>query len=479
LPPCRLAASPPSVLDGIATLVDRSLVREVEEADGELRFAMLETLREYGLERLDAAGETEAVRAAHATWALALAETARAEIDGPAQGAWLDRLETEHDNLRAALGWADSAAASQFGRLASALLGFWELRGHLTEGRRWLEAALDRIDDADPGLRIDVLNAGSALAFAQGDFTAAAERIRQGLTLARQSGDRRREATLLTGLGSATLAQGNLEAADAAYAQSRDVFRELGDRWRYANALAGLGAVAHTRGDADRARHAYEEGLGIWRELGDRASVAFVLGNLIALLASIPEERACARAYGEEALALARALGDRQGEAFVVGNLGLLAELEGDLAAARTLYGQSLDASRDLDDQGGIARALGSLAAIAVQQGDDATAIELCRSSLGTYVELGEQQGIAWSLETFAAIAHGRDDPARAARLLGAAAAIRERTGVAIPPEDRERHARVVVAVRDRLGDGAYADAVADGRSLDIADAIDEAFSLS
>ncbi|MFQ5794790.1 MAG: BTAD domain-containing putative transcriptional regulator [Candidatus Bipolaricaulia bacterium] len=191
------------ILDGLASLVDKNLLRRKEQADGEPRFLILETIREYGLERLEASGESEAIRRTHADYYLALAEQAEPKLEGPDQRMWLDRLEVEHDNLRAALVWFEQNGEAEAElRLGGALWGFWHMRGYLSEGRRWLEGALAKGEDRDvsASVRAKALHGAGVLTHEQGDYERATVLYEESLDLRRELGDKPGVAILLSNL---------------------------------------------------------------------------------------------------------------------------------------------------------------------------------------------------------------------------------------------------------------------------------------
>jgi non-specific serine/threonine protein kinase len=304
------------MLDGLSTLVDQSLAQQREEG-GEPRFGMLHVIREYALERLEASGEAEAVRGAHAADMVALAERAEPELRGPEAAAWLDRLEREHDNLRAALGWARERGDAETGlRLAAALWDFWVGRGHLREGRAWVEAvealASGSAGTAGGGMvavRARALHGGGSLAKWLGDITTAQRWQEEAAALGRSAGDSRTTARALSALGVIARQERNLERATVCFAESLALARELGDRRGIATGLVNLGNVAADQGTLERARAHFMEALALFRQMGDREGAAICLGNLGETV-RIQGEAAQAEALGREALALFWEMGD-------------------------------------------------------------------------------------------------------------------------------------------------------------------------
>jgi DNA-binding CsgD family transcriptional regulator/tetratricopeptide (TPR) repeat protein len=327
------------VLDGLALLVDQSLLRRTEGPEGEPRFGMLETIREYAAERLEVSGDAETVRRRHAEYYLALAEQAEPELTGPRQATWLERLEREHDNLRAALGWALEHDQAKLGlHLAAALWRFWDLRGHFGEGRDWLERALARWPGAPAAARARALNTVGNLEHRHGEHERAEAHYEEALNLWRESGDRRDIAVSLHNLGIVTLQRGDFEQAEALHDESLAIFRALGDQHSVALSLTGLGVLARNRGDRERARAYYEESLALFRALGDSANIGLVLNNL-ARIARDEEDWERAAALCAESLAIFQELGDRQGLTWVLSNLSVIAQRRGALEQAARLHG--------------------------------------------------------------------------------------------------------------------------------------------
>jgi tetratricopeptide (TPR) repeat protein len=270
------------VLDRLASLVDKSLLQQREQEGGEPRFTMLETLREYALERLEASDEAEAIRSRHLGHFLALAEQTEPELRGSAQVAGLARLEREHDNLRAALGWSQKEVkdAESGQRLAGALSWFWSLHGHFSEGRRWLQQTLALSDETSASVRAKALYGSGLLAVTQGEYGRAVTLHEQALALSREVGDLQGVARGLTFQGVAAELQGDSQRAAALLEEGLARFRELDDEWNIALALRNLGRVALRQGDHQRATALNEESLVLSRELGDKWALAWSLHDL-------------------------------------------------------------------------------------------------------------------------------------------------------------------------------------------------------
>jgi non-specific serine/threonine protein kinase len=316
------------VLDLLAQLVGKSLVL-AEDRGGEMRYRLLETLRQYADEELRGAGEETLLRGRHCAWFLDLAERAEPGLVGPEQAAWLEGLEREHDNLRGALRWAVDHGEAETGlRLGAALWRFWWVHGHLSEGRRWLEAALAQGAGAPPTARAKALNAAGNLALARGEYEPARAFLEESLALWRGLGDQGSTATALYSLGRVAHRTGDHAAARALTEESLALRRALNDRWGMAVSLNMLGEIARAQGDY-AAGPLYEEGIGLFRAAGDTRGVAIATHNLgIVARAQVDHERAAALHHA--ALALFHELGDREQIACSLIKLAHLALIQGD-----------------------------------------------------------------------------------------------------------------------------------------------------
>src|SRR5215218_3400962 len=268
--------------DGAASLLDKSLLRQEEGTEGEARFVMLETIREYARERLGQSGEAEATSRAHAEYFLALAEEAEPMLWGAEDAAWLDRLEQEHNNMRAALSWAIANQEAELAlRLGGALQWFWFARGYYGEGRSWLEQALTGEDGASTAALAKGLDAVGWLAQEQGDINRAAEAAENGLKL----GDEEAVGNVIVAdlkhvLGETARHHGDYDLATEYYKEGLELYREADDRRGVAWSLGSLANVAGDRGDHERAKGLYEEGLILSRRLGGARPLGAYLVSL-------------------------------------------------------------------------------------------------------------------------------------------------------------------------------------------------------
>jgi predicted ATPase/transcriptional regulator with XRE-family HTH domain len=467
------AAGARSVLEGLASLVDKSLVKQYEVAEGESRFGLLETLREYALERLEASGEAEALQRRHTEYYVTVAEEAEPALRGPEQGVWLERLEREHDNLRAALGWARERGEVELSlRLAGAVWRFWQVHGHLSEGTTWLETllALDRADErtgervVSAAARAKALNGAGNLALRQGEYTRSAALIEDVLALRRTLGDTWGIAAALNNLANAVIYQGEYRRAATLYEESLAQFRALKDNWCIAVTLHNLGNVATDQGEYTRATTLLEECLTLRRQLGDTAGIADTLMSLgdVAL-----RQGACAQAtrWFDEGLAVSQDLDSKITIASGLLSAGDVALRQGDLARARSKLEESWALFQQVGDQQGTARVLNSLGDVAYAQGEHTRARQLYHESLTLFRVASNLVGIIGNLEGLASLAGAQGQPGHAAWLWGVAVAQREAIGVPMWPIDCAAYERDVAALRAALGEEAFTAAWGAGRA--------------
>jgi predicted ATPase/class 3 adenylate cyclase/Tfp pilus assembly protein PilF/DNA-binding XRE family transcriptional regulator len=465
------------VLDLLGGLVNKSLVL-LEEAGGEAeqepgRYRLLETVRQYGWERLVAAHEAAAVRDRHLAWCLALAEQARPELRGLVQGIWLARLEREHDNLRAALGWSihEAGDAGLGQRLAGALSPFWRRRGYVSEGRGWLDAALARADQRSPSARALVLSGAGTLAWMQGEYRRAVSLYEQALGLQRALDNKVDIATSLTALADVASAQGQFNRAVALYEEALALWRAQGDSVGIHMVLLNMGVSAWNQGEYERASTLLEEALVLVRERGDTWGIALTQFNL-GWVAYQQGEYGRAGALLDEALALARQLGDSWGTSFPLIGLGFVAHAQEDYARAGSLFEESLALSRRIGDKSTIAFALLGLGRIAHTRGDYGQAASLHQEGILISHGIGAAHDAAAGLEELAWTTAARGHYKRAALLGGAAEALRQDLGMRLPRNQQAGHAEAVGAMRAVLGEEAFAAAWAEGRALSLEEAI-------
>jgi predicted ATPase/Tfp pilus assembly protein PilF len=438
---------PWEVLDLLAHLIDKSLVL-AEPWDGGQRYRFLETLRQYAQECLVESQETNAFAGRHAAHFMQIAGESYAELWGPQQGLWLARLETEHDNLRAALEWLTRAPGHEemLLQLAGTLWRFWEIRGYISEGRDWLERALALNPDASAYLRANGLRGAGMLARRQGDYAQAKAMHAQSLALFQELDYKLSAARELDVLGEIEQCLGNYPQAIALHQESLALRCEIGDEEGIAVSLGQLGRIARRRGQYQLAQDLLQESLELHREHGDRLYTALSLNNL-GLVASLLCEYERAISLFEEALSLYRELNDPLGISNTLHNLGNVAKEQGHMQRAVTLYQESLALKQELGHKRGLARVTADQAEVALFQGDYARAAELAGQSLALFQELDVKPGIIISSVLLALVAHYQGDLDRASSLATAGLALA--TELDIP--------RGVAYAHEVLGLAAYA----------------------
>jgi predicted ATPase/DNA-binding CsgD family transcriptional regulator len=464
---CWSAEMPCDALDALNALVDASLVSREASTD-DVRFRILETIREFGSEQLAASGELPRTQRHHAAYFLALAEDAESQVHGPEEGRWLQRLEREHDNLRAAMSFVlrerEPHAAL---RLAKALWWFWYVRGHLREGRAWLETALAAAPDAAPAMRAGALHGLGVLAWRQGDFARATHLGEQSLGCFREAGDRLGAANALFLLEMVARSRGDYARAMDLLEESLALFQEIEDAWGVATALLNLGTAARIRGDHARAAACHEESLRLFRQQQDISGTAASLYSL-GLVARDRGDLRQAASLADEALEVARVLGDPSRVAFALYLQGLVARDRADYERASAVFEESLALFRQIGDAWGIAYSLSSLGTLARLQGSPARAAAFFYESLDLRSRYGDRLGIAECLEGLAATAVEEERAEHAARLFGAASALREALGTPLRRPDQADYDRGLAVARAALRKRKFEVVWSEGRTVSI-----------
>jgi predicted ATPase/Tfp pilus assembly protein PilF len=405
----------PDVLDTVSSLVSKSLLRQLQGRDGETRFGMLSSIREYGLERLGESGEEEAVRSQHAHFYMALAEEAEPHLRDSQQVAWLRRLETEHENLQSALGWALQRGEAETGlRLAGALWRFWYIKSYLTEGRNWLLQLLKLPEGPTPiVVRAKAMNGAGSLIYNQGDYDLAESLHEECLQIARGTGDQQAMAGALNNLGLIAKARNNYDHAYALFEQALETNRAIGNRsWEAIN-LNNLGNVRYDQGDYSAARALQEQSVAVFTVLGDSWGMAMSLADLGRVNFELGDYATARDLYGRS-LALQRDLGDKRNTADTLNKLGVVVLNQSDYAEAHDLFEQSLSIFQDLGDKRGIAASRHYLGVVSYRQGDYASARAYLEESLKSRLQLGDKRDIAESHNNLGLVAMARGDYSRA-----------------------------------------------------------------
>ena len=426
------------ILDLLSRLVDKSLVVAEATTGGGVRYRMLEPVRQYATEHLEKSREADELRSRHAAHFLGEAEAAEPELVGPQQWWWLDRLEREHDNLRAALDWSLGRSRDAMAlRLGGALARFWYTRGYLNEGRRWLEKGLIAESGAvSASMRAKVLEEVGWLAEAQGDY----------------------------------------EGASAAYEERLSIYRSLGDEEGIAHSLGNLGTVAISQGDYGRATELLEESLAMLRRSGSERSIARVLSSLGILVLSRYDHVRAATLF-EEALSLLRKAGDVRGVAISLNNLGFATLFDGGYERATALFEEALAKNQEVGDARGVAISLNNLGLASLMRADHERAGTLLEESLTILREEEDKQTVVECLEAMAGVAGARRQARRAARLWGVAQALREDIGAPLPSHELALLEPYLTTARSLVKEEAWEAARMEGRSMTLARAVEYALS--
>jgi len=425
------------VLEGVDSLLEKSLLRQEEEIAGEPRFVMLETVHEFAREKLQESAEAKVIRGAHTQYFLALAKDAEPELKGPEQLEWLERMEAEHDNLRAALGWALESKEGELAlRLAGALWWFWFVRGHYGEGRRWLEQTLVS-DRGAVSVRAKALVGAGRLAGEQGEIERATAMLEEGVHLFRDSEDAEGLADALISLSYAMYYGGKFDEVKAISEESLGVCRDAGNRWGVAEALNNLGIVALLQErDLDRSEALFKDGLEVRREVQDKRGIAMSLLNL-----------------------------------------GIVARKKGDLDRAVAHLQETLILARELADKSLIANISVELGRTELGRGDPERAAVYLREGLSVWAELGDEYGIFEGLWGLAQVAKASEEARRAGRLFGAADRLRESSEIHVMEIEFPEFAEHLEAARSGFEAAGWTQVYEEGRTMTLEEAVSYALA--
>jgi predicted ATPase len=477
---CGTGSEGGSVLDGVASLIDKSLLHQLEQEGEEPRLAMLETVREYGLEMLATTGERETNRTEHAHYFLTLAEQAQLELHGPNQTVQLDLLEREHDNLRTALEWTLEKRADEHMKersklalqLSVALWEFWRINGHYGEGRMFLEQALAQSDGEDIPLRAKALRATANLAIWQGDYAQAEVLAQQSLVLYRERGDTHGIVNCLFLLGGIAWRRGEIVEALTLYEERVNLLRHMGELWEVGQALYYLADLASIHGEYARSQSLFEEALFLFRNIGNELWTGGTLVHSALWLYFSRGDLATIRRRLQEGQALIIKVGNRHWSAECSWLTALLALGEGEVARASSLTKESLAIYREIGDPWYVALMLHTLGRIEAKRGEMAAASSHYQESIALSRKQGEQFIIPLNLEGLAGVLATLGACRSAAKLWGAAEALREAIASPLPPFDRADYAQMVATSRAKCGEQAFDSAWQAGRTMTVEQAL-------
>jgi predicted ATPase/predicted Ser/Thr protein kinase len=503
------------VMDGIESLLDKSLLRQDEGTEDELRFNMLGMIREYAGEKLKESGREAVVREKHANFFLAQAVEAKSLLKGPEQEVWLERLEEEHNNLRSALGWFlhkaeekgdDSAQFTLSGlQMAGALSQFWDTHGYFSEGRRWLQKIL-KLTDTKNHDHVDALTGAGWLAARHSDMGEAIQCYEQAIEIAREIGYK---AGIAYALGGLAFTKGFLGTDDSVieelHSESLELWREVGDKRGIATALGPLAHRAASAYDFKQANSLFEESLALFREVQDKREIAGALWNLAQIAAVVGQYDNAKKMY-RESLNIYEDLKDLHGVATQLRGLGRVERFQGNADQARDLYEKALVSFRAMGDKGCGSIALAGLGRVALDQDDIERATSLARECLSMSREVGfkaveaqalrlfglcdlaqdnhesakkhfieslrleeeldHREGIAENLDGIACLAAAQSEHDQAVKLFSVADTLRTTLGIPLPPADASKREKCRTTVRDCLGKVDYKSARDEGRAL-------------
>jgi len=459
------------VLDGITSLLEKSLLTQQEQENGESWLGMLEMLREYGWECLVACGEQETVRRAHAFYYLALACRAEAEMAGEHQVTWLRRLDLEHDNLRAALGWLltgeeiEQEKREAALQLAGALETFWWVRGFYSEGEHFLKQALAHSEATPLPIHSKVLTALARLSLAQGKTDQGEAYCQENLKLCQAEGYQPGIAFSLYWLGDVNRTRGNLDLAWKMLEESQTYFKAVENREYHAWSLYDLAVIMGMRGEIQQAEKLYKASLTEHKEQGHKRGIAAASLGLAWMHIESESDPASTHALLEEALLLFKELDDKQGIAIVLHFRGEEALQKGDLTQARERFEESLAWLRMINHEG-VVETLALFGITLALQADQAAARTVLEESMEHASRQGKRKVIAYVLEGWAYLAASRGEMERATCLWGAAEAWRESAEASLPKARAALYDRLVATARAGMDPGAFTALWAEGRAM-------------
>jgi len=458
------------VLDGIASLVDKSLVLQIEGEDEEPRFVMLEIIKEYGRERLISEVEYETVAAAHARYFVDLTEKAATRLSGSEQGRWLGLLEKEHVNLQSALGWLIRGDVDEAYRLAHLLQWFWWIRGHLSVGRHWLERVI-AVPTQDPIRRSRALSSAGAIVADLGDKETANAYFSEAAQLARENDSSLALAWAVTGLGYVAYLDGEREKAVGLQESALRDFNEQGDLRGRTIAMTRLGMLALRTGDFAESDRFHVENLAIRRQMGDTWGIASVLNNLgyNAILQNDPQ---AALPHLEEALQLFREIGFKEGIGNVLDSLALVASAQGDWDRAAVLLEECLQVFRSLGYKQAIGFVLAQFGRAEIERKELVRGGALLKEGLTIANDLYDTETLPYCFEGIGGGLAAVGEGARAAFLFGFSEAFRAEAGEPLPPVDRPRRDAHLALARNTAVAEVVDEALARGSEATRAEAV-------
>jgi predicted ATPase/class 3 adenylate cyclase len=462
-----------NVVDILEMLVDKSLLRQREQAEGATRFWLLQVLREYGLEQLAAAGELTATRSAHAAYYLSWAQNAETFLGGAEQAKWLDHLEQEYENLRTALEWmleqanTDEKSGEQALQLCVMVGSFWEMHGYFREGATFLERALATSESAPAPLRAEALHLAGFQALIMDDTRKAEVLLRQSQILFRESGDKAGMANILRMQGNLARAKNNYRLGRRLLEEALATYQEFGNAWGAVRTRHDLASIAISQCNYIQARSLVEENLTQYKVWGKQHYTAYSHYLLASVLFLSRGDIQQARSLAETSLESFKEARNARLSAYTLSLLAHIHVTQGDINDAQTQIDAAISIFKDLGDRFGIALALTIAGKVAAEQGKLVEAQAFYRESWELVLAIEALELAASCLEEAGAVLVQQGEMKTAVALWGKAATIRANLIAPMPPVERIAYEKAVTSARAQLGDEAFRSAwIEDGQKV-------------
>lgn len=461
------------ILDMLSLLHDKSLIIYDKEQE---RYQMLESIRQYGDDQLNISGEKIPMKKNHFNYFLQMADESVTKLSGSSQKEWINKLETEYSNFQSALYFImEEQQFESAAKLATGIGRYLEIRGYITEAKRWFKDILEGKDEINPLQRSNVLNWAGTFEWISGDFPAATHFYEESLRIRKQIGDKQGIANTLNNLGLVAIAQDESEIGINLLEEGLKVFKEVSDKPLIADALLNLGSALAKYNINDKGTSVLTESLDIYRELGDKRGMSMALHNL-GSLANYDLDYTLGQSLYEECLVLQKELGDRRGVALTLNNLGALISYQGKSVEAEDILEQSVILHREVEDKAGLANALNNLGFIKFNLGKNETALNLQREGL----TLRNLMGNSEASYSIIGIAEGLSIkfPDRATMLLGAMDKIFHPLDQILETEIKAVYDKTILTLKETLGAAHFMKHFNEGKKLNLEKAIELALKV-
>jgi predicted ATPase/class 3 adenylate cyclase len=463
------------ILDLLNNLIEKSIIIFDERKD---RYRMLETIKQYGQEKLKEVSEQDLMKNKHLLYYTELAEFIKPKLIGPELKKELNKLEEDYSNYQSALTWSIEENKRQEGpRLAVVLCKYWHIRGFIFEGRRWLDSVLQQRDDIPKPILASILNYLGVFDYAQGEYDKAQTELEDALELRKESGDNKSIVDGLNVLGLLAYDKGEFDKAQKLHEECLKLQREIGDKLGIAISINNLGLIFQDRKNVENEKYAqslYNEGLQLFREFGDtRRTATFLhfLGNVF----FDKKEFDTAKKYYEESLDLFRELGNTRPIAYSLGSLSNLAKNEGDYLKAKSLFEESLSLTEQIGDKMGMSINLTNLGEIFFYLGDYEKSYSLLKKGLTILLELGNHIFISINVLEFVQLILRNNDFATSVVLLGAIEKALSSKGVVFETETLNKYEKTIALLRDKLTEEEFNKYMKEGEALSLEKAAETA----